>query len=157
MVLEAFASLPQAELYICTKIEDDFAQAFHTSLFETPNIHVMGHIRPYGRTFRQLMKDCLWLIFPSASEGSPGSVADCMIQGVIPLVSRSSHIDIDGLGQTIDPCNTASIRAAILDALNQSDPWCLNQSQRVQAAALQRFDPALFRTKLQHFLEQTLS
>ncbi|MEK7532261.1 MAG: hypothetical protein AAB579_01495, partial [Patescibacteria group bacterium] len=63
VILEAFAGMPDKELYLCTKLEDDFKAAFGKYLFETPNIHYIGHIRIYTPEFYDLMRKCNYVIY----------------------------------------------------------------------------------------------
>lgn len=98
LLLESFSHLP-FDLHICQYIEDDFRKVFSRE-FELPNIHYYGYIPNRGKIFYQLMERCNFIIFPSCSEGQPGSVVECMNQGVIPIISPDSNIDTLDFGIT---------------------------------------------------------
>lgn len=152
LLLEAFAQIPQAHLYICTKLELDFSVAYKKELFDTPNIHYVGHIKLYRKKFYDLIASCNYVIFPSCSEGSPGSVADCMIQGLIPLVTRSAHLEVQGLGYYIDPPSVSSIVQLIHELMDHDERWYREKSRSIQNVASKRFDPAVFRKKMEQFI-----
>lgn len=144
LVLEAFKELPDKELFICTKLEKDFAQAYDEELFHTPNIHFIGYIKAYKKTFFDLMNTCEFIIFPSASEGSPGSVADCMTQGLIPLVSSTAHIDVESLGYLIEPCTTNTIKDLVNTVTSHEDQWYKDKSIKIRQEACDQFSQRKF-------------
>lgn len=152
LLLEVFCKIPGKHLYICSTLEEDFARVYEKELFYTHNIHYMGYVKAYGKKFYEMMYGCNFLMFPSSSEGSPGSVVDCMMQGLIPLVSRASHIDIDGLGYYIDPCTKDRIAELVADVSRHEIPWYAEKSAKIQAEARERFSPELFRKKFKTYI-----
>jgi glycosyltransferase involved in cell wall biosynthesis len=90
LVLEAFSDLPDFHLYICGNIseEKDFEEIYYNELFHTPNIHTFGWLDVHSSRFRDLLHNCIGLIYPSCSEGQSGSVITCMNGGLIPVISR---------------------------------------------------------------------
>lgn len=155
LLLEVFSKLPDKHLYICSQLEEDFAREYKKELFDTENIHYIGYIKLYKKEFFDLMYKCNYLIFPSCSEGSPGSVVDCMVQGLIPIVTKSSHIDVDGLGFYIEPCNHDKILELVNEVSSHDNDWYKERSFEIQKEAIIRFDPKLFKMKLKKFITNT--
>ena len=139
VILEAFAAMPDKELFLCTKLEDDFKSAFGKYLFHTPNIHYIGHIRLYTPEFYNLMYKCNYVIYGSCSEGSPGAVIDAMFQGLIPLVSLGSHIDVVPHGFEIEPFTVEEVLRAVRDVSSRDAAW-----QKERAIAVQNYTKDIF-------------
>lgn len=153
LLLEAFARMPDKHLYLCTKLEDDFRAAYARELFETPNIHYIGHIRLYTPQFFELMRTCNYLMYTSCSEGSPGAVIDAMFQGLIPLVSAGAHIDVDDLGQVIEPCTVERIMATAQEVSGHDASWYAERAHHVQQEAQRRFGEDVYIAKLKQHIQ----
>jgi hypothetical protein len=117
LILEVFASTPNAYLTVCFPLESepDFVEAYSHELFELPNIKTVGWIDVSTVEFINLLKEHLFVISASASEGGGGSIITCMKGGLIPIVSYQTSIDIQDFGFKIDNCSIESIRSTISD------------------------------------------
>jgi glycosyltransferase involved in cell wall biosynthesis len=98
LVLEAFAAMPERQLVIFGKKDEDFAEAYKKELFETANICYAGNVDIGSDTFTSVATRSLGIIFPSASEGSSGGVVTAMHAGLIPIISFESGVDINDFG-----------------------------------------------------------
>jgi glycosyltransferase involved in cell wall biosynthesis len=157
VLLEVFSHMPDKHLYICTVLEDDFAKLYTKELFHTDNIHYVGYVKAYSTAFYQVMETCNFIIFPSCAEGSPGSVVDSMMQGLIPLVSRASHIDIDGLGYYIEPCTHEEIRRIVDSISTHDEEWYRSRSALIQKEARVRFSQDVFRKRFKQYIRDIVS
>lgn len=121
LVLEVFSQLPDYHLYICgpvvkphVKYQDrSFVDIYHEELFEMENIHTIGWCDVNSSEFIALADSCLSIIYPSASEGSSGSVINCMHAGLIPVVSYESGVDVGDYGIMLRSCSIEIIRRAV--------------------------------------------
>jgi glycosyltransferase involved in cell wall biosynthesis len=115
LVLEAFAGLPRHRLTVFgpLKSEPDFCRAFRRELYETPNINAYGWIDVESDAFRDQMNSAVALVYPSCAEGGGGSVLSCMHAGVIPILTRSASVDLNGSGIELDGWSVEILRAAI--------------------------------------------
>lgn len=116
LVLEAFAEMPDYHLTVCGPIkeEDDFENAYHKELYETPNINTIGWIDVSSPDFLAITNSCIGTVFPSAAEGGGGSVITCMHAGLIPVVSYEASVDIqDDYGLVFHDCSIETIRDGI--------------------------------------------
>jgi glycosyltransferase involved in cell wall biosynthesis len=97
LVLEAFAQMPDCHLTICGPIskEEDFVKAFYKELYQTANIHTVGWIDINSQKFRNILNNCVGIVYPSCSEGGGGSVINCMHAGLIPIVSYEASVDVE--------------------------------------------------------------
>jgi len=116
LLLDAFVRMPQYELYICGPIKQqrEFAEAFDTELYNTPNIHTLDWVDVASDYFRELTHSCVGLVYASCSEGQAGAVITCMHAGLIPIVSRESGVDIDDdYGELLTECTVEEIMEAV--------------------------------------------
>jgi glycosyltransferase involved in cell wall biosynthesis len=115
LVLDAFAELPEYHLTVCGPIraESDFEKIYYKELYHTPNIHTLGWIAASSPEFREIVKGCLGLIYPSCSEGGSGSVITCMHAGLVPIISYESGIDVDDFGMILTDNSVAGIKDAL--------------------------------------------
>lgn len=116
LVLEAFAGLPnnyRLTVFGPLESEPDFCRAFHRELYETENINAYGWIDVESVSFRHHMNNAIGLVYPSCAEGGGGSVLSCMHAGVIPIVTRSASVDLNGAGVELNQCNVEAIRNAV--------------------------------------------
>lgn len=156
-VLDAFTHLKEYQLFISTKLEKDFGSIFNDPLFHQSNIHYIGQTKAYSKRFFELMRSCNTLIYPSFSEGSPGAVADCMAQGLIPIVSRTAHIDVANLGRSIDPGATAQIIKNVRDIAQRDETWHKQQSSSIQQYAKRAFSQKKFRDRFRKFIDEIIA
>ena len=103
LVLEAFAAMPELELYVCGPIERerDFERLYRRELYELANVHTLGWIDVDGPAFLELVRRCGALVYPSCAEGGGSSALTCMHAGLVPVLTRSASVDLDS-GRTIE-------------------------------------------------------
>ena len=101
LLLETFSSPEMqgvAELTVCQKLRPDFHALYRRELENTPNIHFVGHLDLQSALFQEIALKCSFIIHPSCAEGQPGAVLDAMRYGLIPVLTRENHIDIENCG-----------------------------------------------------------
>ena len=112
-VLEAFSQLPDLHLTVCGPVdapfERQFRQIYFKELYETDNIDTIGWIDVSSSTFRDIVANCIGLVYPSCSEGQSGAVITCMQAGLIPIISYESGVDVDNFGVLLKDCSVDQI------------------------------------------------
>lgn len=118
LLLELFAELPTHHLWICGHIgyERDLLDAYREELTNRPNIHFVGSVDVTGGRFAELTARCGYVIYPSGSEGTSGSVVNCMAAGLVPLVTLESGVDTGGHGRLIPSYTIEALRDVVLAA-----------------------------------------
>jgi glycosyltransferase involved in cell wall biosynthesis len=154
LVLEAFAGL-DAELYVCGAIEPEFRIAFTREL-TLPNVHDMGWLPLRSAEFYDLMRTCNYAILPSACEGQPGSIVECMHRGLIPIVSIETHVDTEDFGLTLPECSMDAIRAAVTKLMVRPVGWHEAASRRAYQAAVTEYAPEAFQTRFRGAVQAIL-
>ena len=157
LLLEAFSGLQQ-HLWICTEINPPFGEAYRHELQELPNVHLVGWTQLRSREYYELVDRCNFAILPSCSEGQAQSVVECMGQGLIPMVSRASGLDLEGFGFVLEPCNVKQIAHKVQEVTGYSAGHCRELSLRTWEVARTRFSeqvfPAEFRKAVQTVVER---
>jgi glycosyltransferase involved in cell wall biosynthesis len=115
IILDAWAKLPKnLHLHIITYLDDDFVDYYRNQLYDSPNIHTHGYVMQRSEQYYDIIKDCQFSVLLSCSEGSPGSVIESMHQGLIPIISRESHVNIDNHGYVLKKNNMEELEDLIL-------------------------------------------
>ena len=123
LCLEYFHVRPELELHICgdLELEPDFVKAYHSALFDSPNIHVHGFVNVQSAIFKDILAACSFVVFPSCSEGGSPSVLTAIGNGgLIPVVSPESSVDA-AHGVIIEALTLDGIVDAIAKTINMSD------------------------------------
>lgn len=130
LVLEAFAAMPELELFVCGPIEQEpeFVRIYRRELYELPNIRTLGWIDVLSQQFLDITRQCIALVFPSCSESLSASSVTCMQTGLIPLLTREAGVPLGGYGIQVDP-SVEGIKRAAYDLQSRS-PAELEQRAR---------------------------
>ncbi|MCQ4775780.1 hypothetical protein NE634_19220, partial [Lacrimispora saccharolytica] len=86
-------SHPQYNLHVIGSLDEGFIDIYQKQIDECRNITLYGFLDTNSELFMNLAYLCAFNIFPSGSEGCPGSVITMMQMGVIPITSRWGAID----------------------------------------------------------------
>jgi len=155
LTIEAFSKLPDLELYICAPAKEyDFNAVYKETLSKSKNIHFLGFIEVGAMIFNKVTSECGYVIFPSASEGTPDSVATCMRKGLVPIVTYEAGIDIDDFGHLIKDIQIEALKSQICliskepkeDFLERSVKSYLNSFNYTQTGFSESFEKALIKT-----------
>lgn len=93
LVLEYFLSHPQYNLHIIGPTDDGFIDHYKQQIENCSNITLYGFLDTNSQLFMDLAYLCSFNIFPSGSEGCPGSVISMMQMGVIPITSQWGAVE----------------------------------------------------------------
>jgi glycosyltransferase involved in cell wall biosynthesis len=156
LLLEAFVQV-SAHLYICQKIEPDFYEVYRRELEDYWNIHPLGTVPLRSQQFYELMDNSNFAIYPSCAEGQPGSMVECMHQGLIPVVSRETNIDTNEFGITLQTCSIEEIATVVKDLSQRPPEWCEEMSRRTRKAALTDFSENAFSRNMRSAIECVIS
>jgi hypothetical protein len=159
LVLEVFSRAPEKHLTVCGPVERerDFEKAYYKELYETPNINSVGWVDVGGDEFKEIVGNCIGLIYPSCSEGQSGAVVTCMQAGLIPIISYESGVDVKGFGETLRQCTVDEI----FDSIQRVSRF---PSERMREMAVSTWEYARvnhtrekYAGELKRFLEMVIS
>jgi len=116
IVLDAIAQRPKVHLYVCSrfKSEKDFCRIYSKDIFRSERVHPVGVVSIRSKRFREICRNCAFLINPSCAEGQAGSAIIAMHAGLIPIVSKETGLSVQAFGIEIERC-------AVEDVVNVID------------------------------------
>lgn len=156
LLIEAFTNLEQQHLWIMAPIEAAFRHLYETELYHRSNIHTLGWVQPRSPTFYRLMSRCSWCILPSCSEGQSQSVVDAMNQGLIPIVSLASGVDVEGFGYWIEPVTIENIRSLVIQAFSLPEDEIARRAKAARQTAQNIYGEARFIPNFQQAFHRLL-
>ena len=147
LVLDQFRNLPDYHLYIVTLLDKEF-ETTYADVLSMPNVHNLGFLNMRSPEYNAVMQKCCFLVFPSCSEGSPGSVVESMAQGIIPIVSLESHIDVEGFGFMLPNVQPELIEKTLVKAAQLPLSRLQKMSELARKTAVGRHSPEQFEANL---------
>jgi hypothetical protein len=155
VVVDAFAQMPDAEVYVCgPRSEPAFFEVLKGKLGASLNIRYEGFIKIGSPRFEELAAYCSYVVFPSSAEGCATSIATVLRTGLLPVVTKETGIDVGEFGfyidggkeslveETMSACrkaieiSDAEYRQRVLDCLEDS-------SKYTQASFTDSFEKAI--------------
>ena len=103
IVMEAFARVPKMHLYIAGNLKEEprFWQWASQILSKHQNIHDLGWMDVGSPKFDAIAQKCIGTVYASGAEGGPGSVAQILHWGLIPIVTKSALVRAETFGHII--------------------------------------------------------
>jgi glycosyltransferase involved in cell wall biosynthesis len=146
LLLEIFPRHPDLQLYICSRFsnEREFVRCYSKELFRTPNVHAIGLLDIADPALREILQKCAFVILPSCSEGQPGSVLQCMQEGLIPLITRACGIDPGSAGRIFDDDSVETIEKTIMEAAGNEPSALARQSSECRILVTERYSETAF-------------
>jgi hypothetical protein len=119
LLLNFFSKRDDIFLHVCGDIEKEqsFFEVYKKELLYTKNILYYGFLDISSKNFYNILRQCAFTIFPSASEGgSPSLLTTIGNGGLIPVITKETTIDT-GYEIWIDGFEEYHIKDAIEKAL----------------------------------------
>lgn len=158
LVLEYFLSAPHLNLHIVGPIEEEFLTVFHKRIEHAGNIFLYGFMNVDSAKFRNIANKCAFLIYPSASEGCPGSVLNLQNLGVIPILSKwASGPSIKGLGFLLPDLSVDSIAQGVSWSLNLEAEEMADLARKNHEFVINKFNKGNFKKQLKEHLGNILT
>lgn len=158
LLLEVFAEpgFP-ADLYVCGSFEweQDFVDAYHKELYETPNIHPLGYMNIRSDAFREVAENCAYTILPSCSEGQAGAITTMMSAGVIPICSKNCGFDGDDVILLPD-CSIETIRSIVLEYADKTPQWVVQHAQIAKNTVDTKYSMSAFSEQMRKALAKIM-
>ena len=154
LLLEAFARQPTLHLHVCGRYidEPEFRACYDRELFHTSNIHPWGWVDIGGARFRKLVRQCAWVVLPSCSEGSPGSVTNAMSAGLVPVLTHEAGIEVEGFGFYFENDRVETVERRVVELAGLPQETVAACSERTRVNARERFSVAAFRARWREIL-----
>lgn len=104
IVMEAFAQTPDMRLYIAGNLREEprFWQWASQLLSKHQNIHDLSWVDVGSPEFDAIAQNCVGIVYASCAEGGPGSIAQALHWGLIPIVTKSALVRAETFGHIIN-------------------------------------------------------
>jgi hypothetical protein len=158
VVLETFAARPHLDLWICGPVDAEpaFLHAYRQELFYTANIHPFGWVAMQSPTFLEISRRCGYLVFPSCAEGMSGSVLNGMANGLVPICTLETGVDLGAFGLPVLDSSPAGLGAVIDRAAAIPPTEFRERSDAAQAETARRYTVANFRSQVEVALRRSI-
>lgn len=158
LVLEAFAQLPDYNLYVCGPLDDEreFVETFRKELFETGNIKTIGWTDVASDQFTEIARNCIGLVYPTCAEGGGGSAITCMHAGLVPIVTYEASVDVEDSGVILSDASIDSIKTAVMEMSTRPAAELETLARRAWSLSRERHTREKFAQSYDHYVRRLL-
>jgi hypothetical protein len=160
IAIEAFLRIPDANLYLAGNLEKESRlwQWIKPLLDKHSNLHYLGWVDVASAKFAKIANSCIGQIYPSASEGGPGAVAQLLHFGLIPIVTQSAavrgaHLGVEIISEEPNEIITQLVKA-VQEMTQKSDQELQKQSIACQHFAAQYHTRPAYAASFASLLDQ---
>lgn len=114
LLIEAFAGMPEAHLYLFSPLEPEVVRAYRREL-RASNIHFVHPWRFFPSLVRRLVATCTFNILCGFGSGQSTALIASLGLGLVPVMNTAA--DIDAPGVAITESTVPGVRAAVRRAL----------------------------------------
>lgn len=133
LLIEIFSQRPDIHLHVCGDVSKEkiFFEIYKDKLIKHSQIHFYGHVDLRSHTFKNILEQCSFFIYPSCSEAGGGAILNAVANGaLIPLITKQCSLTIKH-SINIDNFSTQSVEKAIQQALSLSPHQIYTQSSTI--------------------------
>jgi len=156
LLIDIFSKHKDLTLHICgaSNSEKEFFTYYNKILQKSKNIINHGFVDLRSEEFKNIMNQCAFVIYPSVSEGCPSSVLNVIANGgLIPLITKSSGLDIDDFGFIIKDTKKKFVYEAIQKALSLSEEDILSLSLMAKKTIRENYSYENYENNLSKIIE----
>lgn len=159
VLLEIFADRSDLFLHICgaPARETGFFRYYDDLLSRSRNIVNHGFVRMDSVGFKTLMNTCGYVVFPSVSEGGAAALLNVMANGgLVPIITKSSGLDVEGYGWVIDDQNLDMFNSAISQAISVENQTLKEKAIKIKTHVRREYTLETYKNSLRKILQQVL-
>lgn len=162
LTVEAFKLMPENELLIFgpAERETSFFYWLKQAMSKHPNIQYYGYGDLKNEKQAALLNSSVANIFPSCSEGGPGSVAQMAFFGLIPIVTRTANIRYEHLGYVLEDGSSENLIKSIIERVKYindlREPEILHKTEAIYEYANRYHTREAYRMSITNLLNELL-
>ena len=159
ILLDIFSQRKDLFLHICgaSMKETGFFDYYKDLLSTSSNIINHGFVKMESDEFKRIMHTCGYAVFPSVSEGGSPALLNTMANGgVIPIITRSSGLDMDEYGWIIDAHDINLFSDAINEAALLADAVLKEKAIKVKSHVRKTYTYENYKKNLSNIIEGIL-
>lgn len=154
--IDYFLDHPELNLHIMMGLEKDFQDFYSEALSSKKNIHYYGYVPQRTKQFYRIVDKCAASILLSCSEGSPGSVIESMHQGLLPIVTKDSHIDVGDCGITIKKLSFSTLDKAVQKIVKMNANELKQLSKKSYTLMFKEYTVEKYEDKLKNIIRSVI-
>ena len=112
-------------------VEEDFVQYFKETTVGVSDITLHGFVDLGDAEVRDFLEKVPFVVFPSCSEATAGSVIACMAMGCVPIVTTEAGVDLMDFGILIEGGTPEAVLAAMKRAAELSSAEIQRRRKKV--------------------------
>ena len=159
ILLDIFSQRNDVYLHICGARESEkgFFNYYKHLLSNSNNIIDHGFVKMESEYFKKLMDTCGYTVFPSVSEGGAAALLNTMANGgLVPIISKSSGLDMEDFGWVIDKIDIDIFNNAINQALLLDNEELKEKAIRVKAHIRHNYTYENYKQSLGNIIQKIL-
>jgi hypothetical protein len=159
ILIDIFEKRKDIYLHICgaDKNEKKFWEFYNPILRRCDNISEYGFISLQSDKFKELMGQCAFSIFPSASEGGSPALLNVMANGgLIPIATKTIGVDIFDLGYEIEDLSESCILREIEKAMLLNPVLLKEKAINVKSIVRNSYTYAKYKSALKNVISKQL-
>jgi len=158
IVLDVFKRRVDINLFVCgfSSRETGFQECYTDELENrVENIKNMGFLDINGSQFKKIMNMCSAVLYPSASEGGAIAILNVMANGgLIPIISRSTGLDVEKYGFMFNELSASSLEAQIDKLMVRDEVELQELSIRVKEETRLGYSFSRYRSNLKKLIKE---
>lgn len=157
LLIDTFSSQTEFTLHICQHINDDFLKVVGSVIEACDNIVMHNFVKMRSAEFAAIADSCSYAILPTCSEGQPGSILECMLYGLVPIIPKEANIDFDSFAVPLESLDAHGIEMSLKSVSNFSDKEYARRSARAIECCNQKYSEQLFKTAFRDSITSVLN
>jgi glycosyltransferase involved in cell wall biosynthesis len=157
LLIDVFSSQKELTLHVCQHIDADFLKVVGSKIESSENIIMHDYVEMRSQKFNAIAESCSYAILPTCSEGQPGSILECMLHGLVPIIPEEANIDFDSFAIPIETLDFQGIEMALLRARNLSEEDYESRSTKAIECCEEKYSEQAFRIKFRESIISFLS
>lgn len=162
LTIEVFKQRTDLTLHICgfkNEKETEFLNYYKKELSnEIPNIINHGFVDIKSDLFKDIMNKCSAVVSPSISEGGAIGVINVMANGgLIPIISKSSGLNVDHYGFMFDNLDISTINKMLDKLLAMNENNIKQLSQKIKTETREKYTLENYKNNLTGILREILN
>ncbi|MCW3107250.1 MAG: glycosyl transferase, group 1 family protein [Segetibacter sp.] len=159
LLIDIFERRKDITLHICgaDKNETKFWEHYQPVVDNCSNIVNHNFIDIESTEFKELMNNCAFCIFPTASEGGAPSMLNVMANGgLIPIASKACGIDIGNLGFVFETLSQEEIEKHIEKAMMYTSSELIEKSKFVKEFVRSNYTFDIYKSNIKNNISHAI-
>ncbi len=159
VLLDIFSDRDDIYLHICgaPETERGFFDYYQRSISRSRNIMNHGFVKLESQSFREIMDTCGYVLSPSVSEGGAAAILNAIANGgLIPIVTKTTGLDVTDFGWQIDGPTISGFENAINEATRLDNKSVQSLAMRSKSHVREGYSFEKYRGNLEAILRLQL-